>query len=136
MDTSSFKEKLHLIFENCDYSSVLKEEPEAEKVKFVHTNTDGTVYNIEVEPGEQEFYVFQDGKQIDLFNMNLVDQDGAVTKDKRQAIVKDYQTSHGGSTQQPASTPEPPPASTPESPETAVQVDASPLAENAEILKK
>jgi hypothetical protein len=116
MNPSDFKLKLHAIFESC--TSVLKEEPES-KVKFVHTCPDGTVYNIEVEPKENEFYVFQDGKQIDLFNLNLVDQDGAITKDKRQMIVKDWNENH--KSKEPTASPAP---------------EAPPLEENAEVIKK
>lgn len=93
MDINEFKTNLHMLFEDCDYTNALKEEEKTEKIKFVHTCPDGTVYNIEVEPKENEFYVYQDGKQIDLFNLNLIDQEG-ITKDKRQMIVKDWNENH------------------------------------------
>jgi hypothetical protein len=111
MALDTFKQQLHSLFENCDYSNMLKEYGGEEKVKFAHNCTDGAVYEIEVEPSENEFYVYQDGKQIDLFNLKLVDQDGGITKEKRQMIVKDWEENHKtASSEEPAKpvTDEPP----------------------------
>jgi hypothetical protein len=106
MDLDTFKQQLHSLFENCDYSNMLKEDGGEEKVKFAHNCTDGAVYEIEVEPSENEFYVYQDGKQIDLFNLELVDQDGGITKEKRQMIVKDWEENHKKEPAKPVQTPE------------------------------
>lgn len=101
MNLEDFKKNLHAIFESCDYSAMLKEDEE--KVKFSFNGADGKVYEVEVEPSENEFYVYQDGKQIDLFNTNLLDKDGGITKDVRQAIVKDWEDNHkNASSDQPA----------------------------------
>jgi hypothetical protein len=83
-----FKKNLKKIFvENTNY---FKEE-ETPKKEFIHTSPDGVVYKVEAEASDGEFYVFdKDGKQIDLFNLALVDQDGALPKNTRQAIVDQF----------------------------------------------
>lgn len=138
MEIEVFKEQLHAIFENCDYSTMLKENGE-EKIAFSFPNTDGTVLNIEVEPNEKEFYVYKDGKQIDLFNDKLVDQDGAISKDIRKQIVdawaKDPKNpaaiQQNTPTETPVATEVPPPAST----ETPVAEETEKIEEmNSEIL--
>lgn len=95
MNLDDFKKNLHAIFESCDYSAMLKEDGDEQKVKFAFNSPDGKVYEIEVEPSENEFYVYQDGNQIDLFNTAMLDQNaGAVSKELRQAIVTDWETNH------------------------------------------
>jgi hypothetical protein len=83
----NFKSGLKKIFENVNH---FKEE-DVPKKEFIYTSPDGMVLKIEVEANEGEFYVYdKTGKQIDLFNMQLVNQDGAITKDVRQAIVDQF----------------------------------------------
>jgi len=87
---NEFNKKLKKIFETLDYDTKFNEE-DVEKKEFIHTSTDWIIYKIKVEAQEGEFYVFdKNGKQIDLFNLALVDQDGAVLKDVRKAIVDQY----------------------------------------------
>jgi hypothetical protein len=89
MTTDNFKKSLKIIFESAN----LFAEEEAPKKEFIHTTPDGAVFKIQVEEQEGEFYVFdKNGKQIDLFNMALVDQDGVVPKATRHAIVDQFKS--------------------------------------------
>jgi hypothetical protein len=82
-----FKKGLKKIFENVNHLN----EEDVPKKEFIYTSPDGMVLKIEVEANEGEFYVYdKNGKQIDLFNMDLVNQDGAITKDVRKAIVDQF----------------------------------------------
>lgn len=142
MKLEEFKNQLHAIFESCDYTEQLSEEEK--KVPFTYTSPEGVSYQVEVEPNEQEFYVYQDGKQVDLFNTSLVDVDGSINKATRQAIANEWKNQQSGKAPAPINT------ATPEEPvseKTPIQPSVSegepvpttgeeqPIAETADINK-
>lgn len=141
------KQEIHAIFENCDYTAMLKEDEK--KVPFTHTAPDGQVYQVEVEPNENEFYVYQNGKQIDLFNTDLLAKNGVVPSDVRNSIVQDWNDNHKGksangmpevppppvATNTPETTPPPVPAAVPQQGQEAVVAETQKMEEmNADVV--
>jgi hypothetical protein len=96
MSLDTFKTELHAIFENCDYTDALKEN--TDKMPFTYADPTGVVYNVEVNPMTKEYVVSQDGKQVDMFSPALLDKDGGVSKDVRQAIDNEWKRQEGGKT--------------------------------------
>jgi hypothetical protein len=89
MDIKAFEKELHMLFENVDYSAMFKEAEVDNKQSLQYTSpTDGKVYEVKYEPVEKEFYVYQDGKQVDLFNPETKDTDTKLSKMDREAIIK------------------------------------------------
>lgn len=87
-DLTVFSEKLKAIFENVDYSTQLQEDAGEQKEKYSFTAPDGKVYEIEFEASEQEYYVYQNGQQVDLFNANTIETDAKLPKEIRQQIIQ------------------------------------------------
>ena len=89
MDIKDFEKELHTLFENTDYSAMFKEDAVQEKQTLQYTSSvDGKVYEVKFEPSEKEFYVYQDGKQVDLFNPETKDTDTKLSKADREAIIQ------------------------------------------------
>lgn len=95
MSINEFKNKLHKILNEGILESSFNLEESAGEVKkeFIHTSPDGKTYKIEVEQSENEFYVFdENGKKLDIFQLDMLDIDGGVPKDLRSAIVNTYKS--------------------------------------------
>jgi hypothetical protein len=92
MSTEDFKNKLHKILnEDYDMSKFELKEDSEPKQEFIFSDSTGKSYNIQVEKDENEFYVYdQNGKKLDIFQMDMLDLDGGISKDLRKEIVNHY----------------------------------------------
>jgi hypothetical protein len=98
MSLDTFKKELNSIFENCNYEEALKEEvpSESQMVPFTYNSPEGITYQVQMNPTTKEYKVFQDGKQVDIFNSSMLDQDGGINKNIRKGINDEAQRLESG----------------------------------------